>query len=711
MAATVTPPPTPVPAQDPEVTVWVGATRVAKAKGVTYESRLSETGSWSFSLAATDPQISLLAFDTVVCLKEFGAVAEWGIVDEITQTTVAAGEEAEQRATFSGRTVIGELDDALVYGSTAIVPWGGDGLDGLRLAETPYTETRFYNWASPDRDRSGWTSAVELFDLIQNPAQSRPSGFDGRPAVWPDPSCKWIASRSISGGAHPPGVWYATAAISTVGIPAFSYDFFAACGPQDTCEVWINGVLVCEITDTDATKAKTFNVELSNDPAHRCVVRVTHAGAGASGEITGFALEAFRHYDDGGGLLLSPVAKTSSAWTCLDYPAATPSWYVDEIIADLIGEAQTRGGLTGWTVDINTATHKDSNGQNLPLVEEFVWRAGDGLHGALRSLAEQYIEFRSDRTATNGRKLTVTGIKGDPVPGGGTYTGIGAASGHSFTPGQNGLTELTHHGTAPAANVVLTRWAGGFFELPDVAGRRKEAFLSIADVRSGMQTFWHTADTLEALQVAEESVDSFQHRMKSSTQYAPGDTVTLPNRAGVATLWRCQSRAVTTDSDGNGFVTATFGAPRDDETARIDRWQRRSFYGTLDGRSESATPGSQWVKHQAILTPVELHFSGAGGVVIVGDRGTPFRGSETLLLIRAELEADVAGASGATTARVEVNGASIGTVTAAVSTKRGTALLTRTLIDVFDVTNMEITAAGGHSGVTVTVYAMAATWA
>lgn len=114
--------------------------------------------------------------------------------------------------------------------------------------------------------------------------------------------------------------------------------------------------------------------------------------------------------------------------------------------------------------------------------------------------------------------------------------------------------------------------------------------------------------------------------------------------------------------------------------------------------------------HSASLTPVTLHYSLGGDVVIIGDRATPLRPQETLLLCAASIEADVAGASGATTARIEINGSSIGTVTAPVTTKLGRALLTRTLFTVFDVSNVEITAAGGHSGVTVTIYAMAATW-
>jgi hypothetical protein len=708
MPATVTPKPTPVAAQLPEVTAYVGTTRLTAARGIKYEETHNDLGSFSFTMQNTDEQRILLAHGTTVLFKEFGVAAFVGVIEDIVQVTVAGGEEAAQITTYSGRSTLAELDRAIVYGPTPISAWSGGYLDGLRLASKPFADTRYWNYATLP-SYSSWTTAVDIEATGQTPPEWPPNGYIGAPSPWPYPFTQWIAPRAISGGAHPNGDWYCTGTWDAEA-PYVSWDLFFATGPLTSATIWCDGVPILTIDAKDALKPKKITLA-ANEGTHRIVARLSHQGAGDSGEITGFAFVAFPHLDYGQGLVEDPVTYTSAAngWKCVDFGQPRPGYNVAGIARSLIEEPQDRDAflLSNWTFGFTG--NDDTAGDPLPTIAEFSTRVGSKVIDAYRSLAENYTEFAVDFASTYGRELQLWNILGLDLEGGGTAVGGGEDSGVELVPRENVL-ELTHHSTTPEVTVMLTRWAGGYLELATSADDYPlEGYLSIPDTTDGIQTFWNTARQMVNLSTAGESIEDVRHAMTEATQYRVRDRVTLPNRDGTSGTWRCVSRAVDTDKDGNGFVTSGFGVPRDDTSARNDRWFRK-VSGTLDGRSETAETSDAFVLEVENLTPVKLRFStGGSGVTIVGDRGTPERPDEPLLVIAFDLEADVAGASGATTVRAEVNGSSIGTCTLATGENFYRQILTPVLVTVTDWLNVETTAAGGAQGLSATALCMAAT--
>jgi hypothetical protein len=708
MPATVTPKPTPVSAQTPEVTVFSGSTRLTGARNVSYEEVKGDVGSFSFTLQNTDTQRSLLSAGGLVLIREFDVPKFPGIIDDIQTRTVTDGEESSQVTTYSGRSTLGELERAIVYPSRAIEAFSGGPLDGLRLASKPYPDVRYWNYASLP-SYSGWSTAVNVFLSGQTPALWPPSGYIGAPSPWPYPSSYWIAPRAIASGAHPAGDWYATA--TWTAATYLSYDLFFACGPLDSAQIWMDEVPILNIDAKDALKPKRVNLAV-NDGEHRIVVKVSHGGSGASGEITGFNCVVFPHLDNGLGLEETPLLWTSGTdWTCRDFGLSTPGWNLTEIANSLIDEPQDRTdtALSGWTK--GWGVEEDSNEEATPEIAEFSAPIGTKVLNAFRMLEENYIEIGVNPAAGGsfGRQLSMTQIPGLDIPGG-TAVGAGTDTGVELETGVN-LMELTHRSTPAEATVVLTRWEDGYLDLPTSAtDGRLEMYLSTPDLTDGIQVFYNSARQLVNLSTVSDSVEDVRHRLDAELDYDVYDYVTIPDKAGTPTLWRCVARAVDTDADGNGFVTSSFGVARDDVAARNERWLRK-VAGTLDGRTELSTTGASFLIESENLTPVKLNFStGGSGVTIIGDRGTPERPDEPLLVVAFDLEADVAGASGDTTVVLEVNGSTVETATLPDGdTFYREILSTPVLVTVTDWLNVETTAAGGAQGMSATVICMAAT--
>jgi hypothetical protein len=703
--ATVTPPPAPVAAQQPEVTAWVGATRLVHAKGIAYRDRFNEFGEASFAIqlnSTTATERALLDYDTVVGFHEFGAETATMVVKDIDQVTVATDEETSQVVVYTGPLILGELDGAVVYPATGIHEAPPGPLGGLRLGRAPWSDTVYYNWATPQLDRSSWGSAVEFIAHGQMPPAFPPFGHAGEPEGYPRPATKWIMPSAITSGYHAPRTWYvATTFTSSL---CFSVDLFAAAGSNDAFQVWVDGTPMIVADSKDGRKLHRINFGV-NDGLHTIVARIEHGGGTDAGNITGFICDVFPHYDDGGGLLFSPFTSTSAAWACLDNPLSPPGFTSTGIVLDLLGQAQDRGSLTAWDTDFTSTT--DSAGQAAQLVPEAAFRVGLGLGQAFKQLAEDFGELGYDPTENGGRRLQWWNPQGDPLPGGGTAAGGGTATSVTLAPGVNGVKSMRHRGVGAKFTCLLGRWAEGFVEGPYVeaiaAHGRIEGFYSVPDKLHGPSVAYSVGKRLVELGVPSEAIEGLEHRLRSTTQYRVRDTVTAPTRSGSSTSWRVMERSLSTDADGNGFVTTVLGVARDLWEERLDRWNRK-IMGTLDGKSETATVSSPSVITSETVSPAILTFStGGSGVTLVGDRGTPQRFDGPTVITKLEIETDIAGISGSTTARVEVDGSSIGTVSLASGASEGFAGVSPVLVNRSSWINIETTAAGGAQGITVRV--------
>jgi hypothetical protein len=710
MPATVTPPPTPVAAQTPDVAAYVGGSRLTGARNITYESKFNDVGSASFSLPGTSAYSSeraSITYGTIVKFKEFGTTTFIMRVESVQAATVAAGEEHDQQWTYTGRSVLAELDRAVVYppeGMHAIV---GGPLDGLLFGQRPFTDTRYWNWASPELDRTSWTSCTVSIQQKQSPPLLPPYGYWGGPEAWPDPNGYWIQPAAATSGYHTPRTWYAYKTFSTVGTSYGVVDIFASSGNNDALEVWVDGTPV--IVAEGRENLKNHKVTLAvGEVTHTMVVKVTHGGGTTSGNTTGFLCAVFPHYDDGSGLVQSPIIRSDSSWKVVADDGGTPPGFTAaQIAAALVNEPVARGALSGWGNSFTPSN--DVVGQPTPLVREFQASVGGKVTDTLKSLAELYGEFTYDLAATNGRSLQWWNLKGVTY-GGGTYAGRGGASGVTLTPGTN-VVSMTHTRLEPEVTTMVTRFFYNYAEFPNSTlistYGRLEGFLADADMRDGVQVFYHSVLQTKALGAPSDAIENLSHRCTSGTIYYPGDTVTAPDIAGSSTTWRCMARAVSTDDDGNGIVTSQMGVARDDELARIDRWvKKRALMGTLDGRSSTASPSSGSIIESKTVSGSTLTFStGGSGVTLVGDVGTSQRYKEPTVVLGIEIEANIAGASGTTTVRLDLNGTSaLGTVSIASGASSNRVIFgTPTLVSWSDYLNIYTTAAGGAQGITVRV--------
>lgn len=694
MPSTLTPRPTPQPPATPQVAVYLGATRI-DAIGAQYQDKDRDLGSFSFELLNTDTVTATIDFGDVVTFELDGATDFVGIVTDINPATVAEGEEASQRTTFSGTSIIGEWRHAIIRPATSFRVWPpGTPLDGLELGSYPFSDTRYFNWAEPSIDRTSWPAATALWQVSQFPPMPAPNGFDGAPEAWPHAGSWWVAPRAISGGAHPVGDWYWTETFTTDST-VYDVDVWAACAPDDSFELFLDGqpVIVSDRNEERETKPTRARVGVSAG-THRLVAKITH-GYASSGDVTGFVCAVFKHKATNlrgpAGYLAAPLCYTSSANEVLDYPSTRPGLTIGATIRRAVLEAQARGVNATWALGFTATT--DSSGAAWGDPIDVVIPVGKSVWELLVQLAESYIDFSIDVDSNGGRQLNVW-KKGNRA----------ASSGVSLMPGA--VQSLTHHGTDDVSNDLVSRWDGGHARFEDddsvTASGRREAFLSIPEVTDGRSAFYASMSTLAYLAVATESVE-VEHRY-AGDRYRVGETVETKDRFGATVDLEVKAVTVAADEDGQARIVAELGAARDELQDRADRYTRSVAHGTLDGRSEVAVPINASILSSQQIAPSNLAIGTGGGSTIVGQRGDTRRYDSPTLVTRLEIDCDTAASStGSTTVRAEKDGVSIGTVTLPVGTRTGSTTLSPPVIFMRShYANVETTVDGGHVGITVT---------
>lgn len=696
MTATFTPPPTPVTPDDPPVTVWLGATRLA-ALGTQWQDRVNDLGSFEFSMLNTDSNTASVGFGDRIEFQLDGAVDFVGIVEEIVSAKVAEGDEARQLTTFSGRSILAELDFAAVDPARPFRTFTSGPLDGLTVGAYPFDDVRYWNWASPSLDRTAWTSAVQFVQAKQFPPLAGPFGFDGAPEAWPYPNSYWICPRAIDGdGSHPVGVWYATSTFTTDST-TFDVDVWGAAAPDDSLELWLDGepIIITDHNEESSTKPTRARVGISPG-THRLVAKVTHL-YGGTGDITGLICAVFRHKatdlrGDGAGYLEAPLTSTSSSWKVADYPSTAPGFTPGAIVNEILDENQTVGIAADWECAATDTLDALGDAWGDPV--EFSAPNLKSLTEVLLSLSELGFNFENDPQTNNGAHLRL--YRKDATL---TDTGV------TLTPGVN-CKALNHHGTDNVRNELTVRWRDGHARFTDPTsiadhGRRK-AYLSVPDVSDGTTAFWAALAALNYLKTPTESAELEFQPSVGVTRI--GRLITYTNRAGSVVTEEIMARTVVADEDGNATITIEIAAARDTLQARADRYARANAHGTLDGRSESAIPSNSTILSSQQMSPSNISLTtGGGATTIVGDRSSPQRPSEAILVTRVEADCDVAGASGSTTIRIEIDGSSTGTsVTLASGQTHGSAVMATPMIyRRSNYATVQTTAAGGHQGVTV----------
>lgn len=349
-----------------------------------FQDGLSDTGSGQVSVLATDTVLSSGA--NVVRFKVADTYAFAIRLERKQLRTVAPGEEGDQVAELSGRGLIAEWEDAVVY------PYGG-------LSQRPISDSRAFTWASPELSTAGWPVAVtELSGLSTQDKVDPPLHAPWFPPLgWPsnDLAPSWIWSRGQNSTQMPAGssLFRSTFTASSTGRVSIFYT------ADSRCRVWLDGVLLSDWTSQPNERSflnayRSTPVVSAGD--HTIAIEADSQAWVESlpGIIRGIVVCAVYTGGVGGTFNSSSrLLKTDSSWKCLDYPTVYPAPTPGKILSTLLAEAQARGALTGWTLGCTDTV--DSAGQPWPVDAAYVFRVGDTYLSALKALADVSIDFRA----------------------------------------------------------------------------------------------------------------------------------------------------------------------------------------------------------------------------------------------------------------------------------------------------------------------------
>src|SRR5690606_6107388 len=84
-----------------------------------------------------------------------------------------------------------------------------------------------------------------------------------------------------------------------------------------------------------------------------------------------------------GEQLLNLIHWTSTSWKCLHNPDPWPGWTFPDAFEVLLTEAQARGALPGWTVEVH-GSHDE--------IPELVFPNGSTLRDVLRQGTETWVD-------------------------------------------------------------------------------------------------------------------------------------------------------------------------------------------------------------------------------------------------------------------------------------------------------------------------------
>jgi hypothetical protein len=332
-------------------------------------------------------------------------------VEQKRWRTVTAGEEADQTVTITGRGILSEWDDAIVF------PYGG-------INARPISDQRGFAWWSPELSTAGWPTATTLYSGVTDQVRTVPPIPDPwiAPAGWPandNAGADWIWSRYAAGG-------------TPAGISLFRSTFTSAAEriavfytAQSRARVWIDGISIADWTSSPNQDSFTFAhraTPLLTAGTHTIAVEAdTQPWTPAIPNTSRGALLVALYGGGGVGATYDSSTRllgSSSSWRCLDYPVRYPSPTPGLVLSTLLTEAQARGALTGWTLSCTNTT--DSAGQPWGDTDPFVFRVGQTYLECLRQMADSSIEFRArnvGKVLDVYRKDTVTMATGQTFSG------------------------------------------------------------------------------------------------------------------------------------------------------------------------------------------------------------------------------------------------------------------------------------------------------
>jgi len=349
-----------------------------------FQDGISDTGSGQLSLLATDSTLDDGAETIRFKIDDTYAFAVR--LERKQFESITVGEEADQIVQMSGRGLVAEWEDAVVY------PYGG-------LSQRPISDSRAFTWASPELSTTGWPVAVtELTELATQEQIDPPLHAPWFPPLgWPsnDLSPSWIWSRGQNSTNMPAGssLFRSTFTAASTGRVSIFYT------ADSRCRVWLDGVMLSDWT-SQPNERSFLNAYRSTPVVSAGNHTIAIEGDSQAwiealpGSIRGLVVCAVYTGGVGGTFNSSSrLLMTDSTWKCLDYPSVYPAPTPGKILSTLLTEAQARGTLTGWSLGCTDTV--DSAGQPWPVDAAYVFRVGDTYLSVLKALADVSIDFRA----------------------------------------------------------------------------------------------------------------------------------------------------------------------------------------------------------------------------------------------------------------------------------------------------------------------------
>lgn len=392
----------------------------------TWQDQINECGSGSLKILNDDADYSSIQMGDLIRFSVQGYAAFTMIARDWQIDTLVEGEEADELTTISGPGILSVLDEAVVY------PSRGVGV-------TPIETDRVFNWTSPDYDDTDWPTAISISDVISAQAL-----FPGSPTGWPYLpfghnffGADVGVSTPIIG---PPGASNRTAPIGacfyrgsfTTGDDAFVTICVTA---DDAADVYIDGQLILQVGGVDQTAVTNPALWLTAG-THNIAAFVTNLPAPGQADPTdynptGLAIAGYSANAAGKPVWL--LFTTDDTWKVCAYPPAVPGMTPGEVIRHCVTEAQTRGSLTGVTLNFDDDV--DSAGNAWPNVTDISTKVGTDYLTFFREISATYFDFWMEPAS-----LTLWAWAKDTR---GVASGVTLAA--TTSPATSNLASLTHH--------------------------------------------------------------------------------------------------------------------------------------------------------------------------------------------------------------------------------------------------------------------------
>lgn len=328
----------------------------------------NQPGSGAFTISDYDADFADITFGRVVRFYLDDVIRFAMIVEQSSDTAIAAGEEADEATTFSGRGHAAVLERAAVF-------------PALGTGRVPFTENRYFNWASPDFDDSTWTAAVATPPKYGEVSGGVVTENFARPEGWPDDDAQWLWDRSSEEDGVPIGDVYLRSEFTVSN--AGPYQVWAA--SDDEHEVWLDGVQILSRSEYYGGQSEHTDVTLDAG---------THYLAAKASNLNnlkaGFVLTVVPINGDG-SIGASIFRTQATTWVVVGYPDPVPGWRTGAIMRALIAEAQARGWQAGFATTF--ADDTDTDGNEWDITTDVVFPIGHNLLQAIARLAETYLDY------------------------------------------------------------------------------------------------------------------------------------------------------------------------------------------------------------------------------------------------------------------------------------------------------------------------------